>query len=119
MNERKIELLNTQLTATYTFIAISLILTTITYNTKLGLENKKQIYTKTESKNIELACRLIILIIFFIYLYINIENKKLNKEKEGFNLQITASILTIIAATIILYVVISQSNESIVENPEA
>lgn len=118
MNDRKIELINIQLATTYTFIAITLILTTITYNTKLKLENKKTIYTDSEARNIEIACRIITLIIVFIYLYINIENKKVSEKKEGFNLQISASVLTIIAAIIVLYVVINESNESILGNPE-
>lgn len=118
MDDKRIELLDTQLSATYIFIAITIVLTTVTYNVKLGLENKEQIYTDEEARNIELSCRVIAIIILFVYLYINIENKRISTKKEGFNLQIFASILTIAAGIIVLYVAASENNQSILSNPE-
>lgn len=81
----------------------------MTYNEKLDLQNKKTLFKKKTTYNISLINRLIILITSIVFLYINYKLYQISK-KEGedlkvYYLQIIASILTVIATLIALYVV--------------
>ena len=120
----EIKLLNTQIIVS--LIVIITITTSIilTYNQKLALKEKKTLFTKKQTHNISYINRLIILITSSIFLYINYKLYLISK-KEGedllvYYLQITASILTTIAALIVFYVVSKETttNEvADVENP--
>ena len=106
-----------------------LIITTITsliltYNQKLDLQNKKTIFSKKQTYKISYINRLIILIATIIFLIINYKLYQISK-KEGedllvYYLQITASVLTVIAAIIVFYVVsIEPAGDEVsdIENP--
>ena len=100
-------------------IFISLILT---YNQKLIKENKKTLLSDTNSYKLSLFNRILILSIAIIFLYVNYKDYKssnTNKQKKKCNLQIDASILTIIASIISLYVVYNSKPEAIanIQNP--
>ena len=123
-NKEEINILNIQLITSLIVIitvAVSLILT---YNQKLNLQNKKTIFNKKQTHNISYINRLIILITAITFLIINYKLYQISK-KEGedllvYYLQITASILTTIAAIIVFYVVsIEPSGDQIsdIENP--
>ena len=100
-------------------IVISLILT---YNQRLIEKDKKTILKDTDSYKLSLFNRVLILSIALIFLYVNYVQFKSStneKQKKRRTLQIDASILTIIAAIISLYVVYSSKPEAIanIQNP--
>lgn len=100
-------------------IVISLILT---YNQKLIKEDKKTLLSDKASYNLSLFNRVLILSIALIFLYVNYKDYKTsnnNKQKKKSTLQIDASLLTIIAASISLYVVYNSKPEAItnIQNP--
>ena len=122
--QEEINLLNIQLITSLTVIITVTISLILTYNQKLDLQNKKTLFTKKQTHNISYINRLTILITAIIFLYINYKLYKISK-KEGedlkvYYLQIIASILTTIAAIIVLYVVsIEPTGDEIsdIENP--
>ena len=100
-------------------IVISLILT---YNQRLIEKDKKTILSDTNSYKLSLFNRILILSIALIFLYVNYKQFKSSnneKQKKRRTLQIDASILTIIAAIISLYVVYNSKPEAIanIQNP--
>ena len=100
-------------------IVISLILT---YNQKLIKEDKKTLLSDKASYNLSLFNRVLILSIALIFLYVNYKDYKTsnnNNQKKKSTLQIDASLLTIIAASISLYVVYNSKPEAItnIQNP--
>jgi len=122
--QEEISLLNMQLITSIIVIVTVTLSIILTYNQKLNIENKKTIFTKKQTHNISYINRLIILITAIIFLFINYKLYEISK-KEGedlkvYYLQILASILTTIAAIIVLYVVsIEPSGDEIsdIENP--
>lgn len=109
------------------FISLIVIITVITsiiltYNEKLELQNKKTLFNKRTTHNISYINRLTILITGIIFLFINYKLYQISK-KEGedlkiYYLQIIASILTVIAATIALYVVSKETDTDSVDDVE-
>ena len=100
-------------------IVISLILT---YNQRLIEKDKKTILSDTNSYKLSIFNRILILSIALIFLYVNyVQFKSSNneKQKKRRTLQIDASILTIIASLISLYVVYNSKPEAIanIQNP--
>lgn len=95
----------------------------ITYNQKLNLEKKETIFDSKESFNITLFNRILIVILSFVFLYVNVKLYKLSKDEgedlKSYTLQIVASILAIISGLIALYVVGLSTTENLVdvENP--
>lgn len=126
MNDRQeeINILNIQLITSLIVIITVTVSLILTYNQKLDIGNKKTIFNKKQTHNISYINRLIILITSITFLYINYKLYQISK-KEGedlkvYYLQITASILTIIASLIVFYVVsIEPSGDEIadIENP--
>ena len=122
--KEEINLLNIQLITSLTLIIAISVSLLLTYNQKLDLQNKKTIFNKKQTHNISYTNRLIILITAIIFLIINYKLYQISK-KEGedllvYYLQILASILTTIAALIVLYVVsIEPKGDEIsdIENP--
>ena len=122
--QEEINLLNLQIITSITVIITVIISLLLTYNQKQDIKNKKTIFTKKQTHNISYINRLTILITAIIFLYINYKLYQISK-KEGedlkvYYLQILASILTTIAAIIVLYVVsIEPSGDEIsdIENP--
>lgn len=100
-------------------IVISLILT---YNQRLIEKDKKTILSDTNSYKLSLFNRILILSIALIFLYVNYKQFKSSNngnQKKRRTLQIDASILTIIASLISLYVVYNSKPEAIsnIQNP--
>lgn len=123
MNSKEEEYINIQIYAlifTLVSVIISLLLT---YNQKLQIQNKETLFDSKKTFKITKFNRILILILGLVFLYINYKLYEISK-KEGENLkpyelQIFASILTVITASITLYVV-SLSNKGDVadiENP--
>lgn len=99
--------INLQLTSTIIFIIATLISLSITYNEKLNINNKKTFYSKKESLNISFYNRFIFIIAILISLYVAIDNYSKKEEKEEkykSSLIVIASLITLSASLIILYV---------------
>lgn len=112
--DKEIEILNLQNVATLIYIVSLIISIYITNNDKERLLNNKVI-----SKNIGTLAifnRTLVVILTIIFLYISIQNKKIASSKRKklnlFNLQISASSLSLISTLIVLYVVIKSSGEN-------
>ena len=123
-NEKEIELLNIDIATALTFIMTIIISIYLTYENRQDLLNRKRILNKKDDQYILLFNRLLVLIIVLIILYDNIEGyeiaKEKNKDLKPFKIQIFASILTVITALLILYVVFyNWDNNSLsdIENP--
>ena len=123
-NEKEIELLNIDIATALMFIITIIISIYLTYENNQDLLNRKRILNKKDDQYILLFNRLLVLIIVLIILYDNIEGyeiaKEKNKDLKPFKIQIFASILTVITALLILYVVFyNWDNNSLsdIENP--
>ena len=123
-NEKEIELLNIDITTAVLFIITIIISIYLTYENRQHLLNRKRILNKKDDQYILLFNRLLVFIIVLIILYDNIEGyeiaKEKNKDLKPFKIQIFASILTVITALLILYVVFyNWDNNSLsdIENP--
>jgi cytochrome bd-type quinol oxidase subunit 2 len=123
-NEKEIELLNIDIATALMFIITIIISIYLTYENRQDLLNRKRILNKKDDQYILLFNRLLVLIIVLVILYDNIEGyeiaKEKNKDLKPFKIQIFASILTVITALLILYVVFyNWDNNSLsdIENP--
>lgn len=109
-DNREIELLNLDITTAVFFIITILVSIFLTTESKKRLENKPTVFTKKDDQYIALFNRIVVIIIVLAILYDNYELFLLSKEqgkdlKPSF-LQLIASILGIITALIVLYVVL-------------
>lgn len=116
MKEEKIRLLNQQLKGSAVFLLTIIISMLYTYDVKLDFEDKERLFSDEEAQKIIVFNRVLILLVGLFFVYINVEDYKYvikyNKTDQikGSKLQIDASILTAIAAAIILYVLLTGSN---------
>jgi len=124
MNKKEeVKAINIQLVALIIVLFSTIISILITYNQKLNLESKKTIFDSKESFDITLFNRVLIVILSFVFLYVNIKlfnlSKKEGEDLKSYILQIIASVLAIISGLIALYVVGLSTTENIVdvENP--
>lgn len=112
-----------QLVALIITVFTAIISIIITYNQKLEIEGKPPLFTPKDSLKITLFNRKLILVLSFVFLYVNYSLFKISKEEgedlKPYNLQILASILVIVSGIIALYVVnlSTTQNVSDVENP--
>lgn len=123
MKDEEIKYINYQLIGLGLTIITTIVAILITYNQKLHLEGKKELFNSNKSLKITKINRTTILLIGILFLYINYKLYKNSKEEgenlKSYKLQITASSLTTISAIIALYVVYLSNTETIadVENP--
>ena len=121
--DKEIEAINIQLWALIIALVSAFISIIITYNQKLDLENKKTQFTSKQLFNITLFNRILVLVLSFVFLYVNYVLYKISKEEgedlKSYILQIIASILVIASGIIALYVVGLSETDNIVdvENP--
>lgn len=106
------------------FIFTTIISIILLYNEDLYIKYKKFILDPKNVYIISSINRIVILIILLLFLYANYVDKNIdileNKDLKADNLQIIASILTIISGIIVLYVTIeyfSTNINSSLENP--
>ena len=125
--EKEIQLLTINEIATYLFILSLFISNILTHDEKADRLNKSRIFTTKQSQKVAVVNRIFVIILGFIFLYINHANvdiaKKEDRPTKYLNLQVLASIITLIPGFIALYVVISNFgnqdfNISGTENPE-
>lgn len=121
--EEEINAINIQLYALVIVLVSTVISIAITYNQKLDIENKKTLFNSKESFNITLFNRILIVVLSFVFLYVNVKLYNLSKDEgedlKSYTLQIAASIFAIISGLIALYVVGLSTTENLVdvENP--
>ncbi len=121
--KEEINAINIQLIALGITLITSIISIIITYNQKLELEDKQTLFTPKDSLKITLFNRKLILILYFVFLYVNYSLYNISKEEgedlKPYKLQIGASIFIIISGLIALYVVSLSSTENVsdIENP--
>ena len=123
--EREIRNLVIQIYASYAVILTILLSIFLLNNEKSYLQTGEYIVNKRISYYVSYYGRFLALILVIVFLYVNIDDKDITKSKgndtSNANLQIIASIFSLIAALIVFYV-IATSNEDIenvtdVENP--
>ncbi len=124
MNNEEIRLIDIQIVATYLFIISLCISLFITYNDKYKTMKQKPFLSNHSAYSISVFNRIFVLGISLTFFYINYKNRNIAKQKgqnpEPFNLQIISSELSILAAIIVLYVVITSGEYTVVasgENP--
>jgi len=121
--KEEIEAINIQLIALVFTVITAIISIIITYNQKLEIEEKEPLFTPKDSLKITLFNRKLILILSFVFLYVNLVLKQISKEEgedlKPYNLQIVASLFIIVSGIIALYVVSLSNTENVsdVENP--
>lgn len=119
----EINAINIQLIALIIALISAFLSIIITYNQKLEIEGKEPLFNPKDSLKITLFNRKLILILSFVFLYVNYTLFEISKEEgedlKTYKLQIFASILVIISGIIALYVVSLSSTENVVdvENP--
>lgn len=123
--ETEIKILDLQIVASFLFIITTFISILITYNEDYYLKNGKRIINSKDAVKLSKLNRAFIIILLFVFLYINYKNKEIDKIKNNDiapdNLQIFASYLSLVASFIILYVVYKYGEDVIptTENPES
>ena len=121
--KEEIEAINIQLIALFFTVITAIISIIITYNQKLEIEEKEPLFTPKDSLKVTLFNRKLILILSFVFLYVNLILKQISKEEgedlKPYNLQIIASLFIIVSGIIALYVVSLSNTENVsdVENP--
>ena len=122
MRKKEIDTINIQLFTLFISLFSLILSILITYYQKLKLENKDSIDPNTLFK-ITLFNRILILIVSIIFLYVNyvfyVISKDEGEDLKSYKLQIVASILTVVASLIALYVVSLSTKDTDVdiENP--
>lgn len=118
MNKEEINLLNYQQIGTVLFITSLFISLFLTYNDMLELTNNNKILSNKNYYNLSVFNRVFVVAISLIFLYTNYRNREISKREgknlNANNLQVAASELNIIAAIIVLYVVITSGDYSVV-----
>ena len=121
--KEELDTINIQLVALLFTLITAIISIIITYNQKLELEQKETILSPKDSLKLTLFNRKLILLISFVFLYVNFTLLKISKEEgedlKPYNLQILASLFIIVSGIIALYVVSLSTTENVgdVENP--
>ena len=122
---KEIELLDNQIEASILFIISIIISILLTYDEKLKKLKRKSILSNNMAKYLNLYNRILAIVIISVILYINYQNYQLKKKKvsnlKPFKQQIYASILNLLSAIIVLYVVIetwNTNNIADIENPD-
>ena len=116
-NYKETQLLTLQIYASFFFIIAVIISIILTYNNILKRTQNKSLFNNQSENTITLLNRIALTIIAIIFTCINYGFFKISKEKNKGTLQkeeFIASILTLIAAFILLYTTV----ESIINNTE-
>ena len=117
-------LLRLQICLSIVFIFTLIISISLSYNSMMECEGKDKIYDDEDALNVLRINRIISLLVALGFVLINIYDKsvkeKYNLDKGNADLQIIASIITLLSSLIVLYVAFN-NNSSIIgnENPES
>lgn len=116
-------LLRLQIILSIIFIFTLFVSISLSYNSMMECEGRGRIYSDKDALNVLRINRIISLLVALGFVLINMYDKsvkeKYNLDKGKADLQILASIITLVSSLIVLYVAFS-SNSSIIsnENPE-
>ena len=116
-------LLRLQIILSIIFIFTLFVSISLSYNSMMECEGRDRIYSDKDALNVLRINRIISLLVALGFVLINMYDKsvkeKYNLDKGKADLQILASIITLVSSLIVLYVAFS-SNSSIIsnENPE-
>lgn len=112
-------LLKIQICLSIIFIFTIFVSISLSYNSMISLEGRDKIYSDEDALNVLKLNRVISLLVALGFVLINIYDKyvkeKYDLDKGKANLQILASIMTLISSIIVLYVAFS-SDSSIINN---
>ena len=112
-------LLKIQICLSIIFIFTVFVSISLSYNSMISLEGRDKIYSDEDALNVLKLNRVISLLVALGFILINIYDKyvkeKYDLDKGEANLQILASIMTLISSIIVLYVAFS-SDSSIINN---
>ena len=112
-------LLKIQICLSIIFIFTIFVSISLSYNSMISLEERDKIYSDEDALNVLKLNRVISLFVALGFVLINIYDKyvkeKYDLDKGEANLQILASIMTLISSIIVLYVAFS-SDSSIINN---
>lgn len=114
-------LLKYQIFLSFIFVFTLFVSITLSYNSMMEYEGKNKIYTDDEALNILRINRIISFLVAVGFLYINIRDNSIKGKdrSNGANLQIIASMFTLVSSLIVLYIAFSNSSEIISnENPD-
>ena len=115
-------LLKYQIILSFIFTFTLFISITLSYNAMTGYGGKNKLYSKKDAKIILKINRIIAFLVSIGFLLINIFDKlvkeKYNLNKNSADLQILASVLTLISSLIVLYIAFNNSGIVSEENPE-
>lgn len=121
----ELKLLKWQMVLSSLFIVSIVISLALSYNEIKKYKKQKPLFNTKDESDILIFNRTLALIIAIAFLYINYldKNTKINYNQDlnYANLQIDASIITIIASLIVFYIAIDSKNKNIdttIENPE-
>lgn len=116
-------LLRFQICLSIIFIFTILVSISLSYNSMMECEGRDKIYSDSDALDVLRVNRVISLLVALGFVFINVYDKsvkeKYNLDKGNADLQIIASVVTLVSSFIVLYVAFS-SNSSIInnENPE-
>lgn len=122
-NEKEEQVIETQLITLFFSLLSVIVSILLTYNQKLEISNKKTLFSTIKTFKITKYNRILIFIVSITFLYINYKlyeiSKKEGEDLKPYQLQILASIFTVIASLIALYVVSLSTKDEVVdiENP--
>ena len=122
-NEKEEQVIETQLITLFFSLLSVIVSILLTYNQKLEISNKKTLFSTKKTFKITKYNRILIFIVSITFLYINYRlyeiSKKEGEDLKPYQLQILASIFTVIASLITLYVVSLSTKDEVVdiENP--
>lgn len=115
------DLLKQQMITTGIYVICLLVSLSLTYDEFLKKDNKR-LFNNKNAHDIAVTNRAIILILTLSYLYINFVNREIAKSNNSnlrfFNLQLNASVLSLIGAIIVLYVVYKSGDYPFVSSEE-
>lgn len=118
MNNEEIKILNYQQVGTILFIGSLLISFFLTCCDKTELTSNKKVLSNDNYYKLSVFNRGFVVAISLLFLYANYKDRQISKNQGKNlgpnNLQIAASELNIIASAIVLYVVITSGNYSVV-----
>lgn len=112
------KLIKIQICLSIIFIFTIIVSISLSYNSMMECEGRDKIYSDDEALNILRINRIISFIVAIGFIYINVCDKRVKNDKNS-DLQILASIITMISSLIVLYVAFS-GNSGVIsdENPE-
>ena len=120
---QEIKYMDYQIIASVVSIIVIVISIALLYNEQIYLKSGRYVIPAKYARNLTIFNRILALATVLVFLYVNyrlyVISKEENEDLKAYKLQIGASVLTLIASLIVLYVATTSTTESVqdVENP--